>query len=160
MACEDTSTEKSWQWRKKKTTGHCHMLNCSQLGVKREEEPKLKISCLLLYFSGIRNSPWCALMWPLEVLSYKQRKRNCPVTGDPLGDGWVCDPAGARIPLSRDLEPRKEDQIPQNWNYERSKENITFTRDAQKSCQRRSFELAWRSRKSGSREEPFSNPCL
>lgn len=57
MGCEDTSTENSWQWRKRQTTGYCHVLNYNQLGFNlKEEEPKLKISCLLLYFSEIRSS--------------------------------------------------------------------------------------------------------
>lgn len=34
----------------------------SQLGAGWEEEPKLKFSCLLLYFPEVRECPWWALV--------------------------------------------------------------------------------------------------
>lgn len=52
----------------------------------------------------------------------------CSGTLPPVG--WSVQ--GARIPLSGDLEARKKEQTHTCiWNYERSKESMTFTRAAQ-----------------------------
>lgn len=62
MVYEDTSTEKSWQWPIRKTTGQSDMIIYNWLAVRWEEDPELKFSYLLLYFPEVRGRPWHALI--------------------------------------------------------------------------------------------------
>lgn len=144
----------------KKGNQQCHMFIYSQLGVKSEKERKLKFSRLLLSFSEIRRRLWCALIWPWAGL-------GCPGTFPQRSvGGWVSvllSPAfpcrgrqEASSPLSRGLEPRKEDRIHmlELWGVKRER---TYTRAALERCQRRSFELTCSTENQGAGNHPSGN---